>query len=175
VQAARAIAGRRTGREGADGWPTPIGGDRRLNACSAAQVLHGDGPMQTLDGIHVLLVEDHSDSRDIMKMVMEYQGALVVPAPDAKTALRFLATLRPDVLVTDISMPGQDGVELLHEARARGVLDGVPTVAVSAFAPSDKRALEAGFDAYLQKPVDPNQLCTTVQALAHRRKLPGQQ
>jgi CheY-like chemotaxis protein len=130
--------------------------------------------MQPLDGIHVLLVEDHSDSRDIMKMVMEYQGALVVPAPNAKHALAILTTLTPDVLITDISMPGQDGVELVREARERGLLENVPTLAVSAFSPNDKRAREAGFDAYLQKPVDPNQLCTTVQALAHRRKLPGQ-
>lgn len=122
----------------------------------------------------MLLVEDHTDSRDIMKMVMEYQGALVVPAPDATTALSYLTTLKPDVLVTDISMPGQDGIELLREARARGLVEGLLTLAVSASAANAQRAREAGFDAYLQKPVEPNQLCTTVQALARRRKPPGQ-
>jgi CheY-like chemotaxis protein len=129
--------------------------------------------MQTLDGIHVLLVEDHSDSREVMKMVMEYQGALVVPVPDANSALAVLATLKPDVLVTDIAMPEKTGIELVAEARNRGLLEGVPTLAVSA-ALSDKRAQPGTFDAYLQKPVDPTQLCTTVQALARRRRPPSQ-
>jgi len=128
--------------------------------------------MQTLDGIHVLLVEDDGDSREIMKIVMEYQGALVLSVPDAESALAAMTTLKPDVLVTDISMPDRDGIVLIREARERGVLDGVPTLAVSALAPNHPRAKEGGFDAYLQKPVDPNELCGTVQALARRRKPP---
>ena len=131
-----------------------------------------DPLIQTLDGVHVLLVEDHADSRDIMRMVMEYQGAVVVPVADAKSALAALTTLKPDVLVTDISMPEQDGIALIREARERGILDGVPTLAVSAFAPNDERARGAGFDAYLRKPPDPNELCSTVQALAQRKKPP---
>jgi CheY-like chemotaxis protein len=130
--------------------------------------------MQTLDGVHVLLVDDDFDSREVMKMILGYQGALVVPAADAKSALAILATFKPDVFITDISMPDQDGTSLVREARENGRLDDVPTLAVSAFSPNDEPARNGEFDAYLQKPVDPNELCTTVQALAHRKKPPSQ-
>jgi CheY-like chemotaxis protein len=106
--------------------------------------------MQALSGGHVLLVEDHADSRDIMKVVMEYQGALVVPVPDAKSALAAMRTLKPDVLVTDISMPEEDGIALIREAREEGILEGVPTLAVSAFSPNDNRAREEGVAAVIR-------------------------
>ena len=125
--------------------------------------------MQTLDGVHLLLVEDDPDSREIMKLVMEYQGALVLAVPDAKAALAVLAAMRPDALVTDISMPQQDGVDLVREARQHGLLEQVPTLAVTAFSFSEAQLRDAGFDAYLRKPVDPNKLCQTVQELVRRR------
>ena len=128
--------------------------------------------MQPLTGIHVLLVDDDPDAREIMQLVMEYQGALVLGAPDAKSALGQLATLKPDVLVSDINMPGHDGFWLLEEARRLDRLDGVPTLAVTALALTPQQLKEAGFNAYLRKPVDPNELCNTVQALARRRNPP---
>ena len=107
-----------------------------------------------------------------MQLVMEYQGALVLGAPDAKSALGQLATLKPDVLVSDINMPGHDGFWLLEEARRLDRLDGVPTLAVTALALTPQQLKEAGFNAYLRKPVDPNELFNTVQALARRRNPP---
>lgn len=126
--------------------------------------------MQTLDGVHILLVDDDPDSREVMKLVMEYQGGLVVAVANTKTALAVLATMKPDALVTDIAMPEEDGFALVREARQRGVLDGVPTLALTAFTFSQAQVREAGFDAYLRKPVDPNKLCTTVQELVRRRR-----
>ena len=131
--------------------------------------------MQTLDGIHILLVQDEPDNREVMKLVMEYQGGFVVAVPDAESALAVLATMKPDALITDLSMPKQDGAAFVEDARQRGLLDGVPTLAVTAFTFSKAQLRELGFDAYLRKPVDPNGLCTTVQALARRRPVPGQQ
>ena len=127
--------------------------------------------MQTLDGVHVLLVDDNADTLELFTKVMTYQGALVIPVTNAKAALNTLTALRADVLITDITMPEHDGFWLLREARNQGVLKGIPVLAVTALGPQHARRLdEAGFDAHLFKPVDPNELCTTVQALARGRK-----
>ena len=126
--------------------------------------------MQPLAGIHVLLVDDDGDAREIMQPIMEYQGALVIVAPSAKAALIVMETMKPNVLVSDINMPEHDGFWLLGEACGRGWLDGVATLAVSALDLAPKEMTDAGFDSYLRKPVDPNVLCNSVQALARARK-----
>jgi CheY-like chemotaxis protein len=126
--------------------------------------------MQPLAGIHVVLVEDDPDARTVMQLIMEYQGALVLPAGDSKSALEMLATVKPDVLVSDISMPDHDGFWLLNEARRLGRLTGVPTLAVTALDLDPAELRDGGFDAGLRKPVDPNALCNSVQALARGRK-----
>ena len=126
--------------------------------------------MQPLAGVHVLLVDDDDDSRDIMRTIMEYQGALVIVATSAKAALIVMETMKPDVLVSDINMPEHDGFWLLGEAHKRGWLDGVATLAVTALDFTAQQMTDAGFDSYLRKPVDPNMLCNTVQALARGRK-----
>src|SRR4051794_2013967 len=125
--------------------------------------------MQPLSGVHVLLVDDDADARAVMQMVMEYQGALVIPATDAKSALGLLDTVKPDVLVSDINMPEHDGFWLLQEARRLARLDGVPALAVTGLELTPKEIEAAGFHGYLRKPVDPNMLCNTVHALARRR------
>jgi CheY-like chemotaxis protein len=130
---------------------------------------------QTLDGIHVLLVEDDADAREVMKLIMEYQGALVVDVDDAKSALAIMATMRPDVLVTDISMPEHDGLWLVEQVRERDDLEDVPILAVTALQLGAQQIEKNGFNAYLRKPIDPNALCTTVQALARRRPPPNPQ
>lgn len=117
----------------------------------------------------MLLVDDDADARAVMQMVMEYQGALVIPATDAKSALGLLDTVKPDVLVSDINMPEHDGFWLLQEARRLARLDGVPALAVTGLELTPKEIEAAGFHGYLRKPVDPNMLCNTVHALARRR------
>jgi CheY-like chemotaxis protein len=91
-----------------------------------------------------------------------------VAVPDAQCALSVLTDMRPDVLVSDISMPGHDGLWLLEAARGRGLLRGVPSLAVTGSGRERRRVLAAGFDAYLVKPVDADDLCTTVHALARQ-------
>jgi CheY-like chemotaxis protein len=74
-------------------------------------------PHRDLDGVHVLVVEDTDDSREVLRAVLEYCGALVTTAASAEEAKRVLDTIRPHVLVSDIAMP-DDGVELIREVKA---------------------------------------------------------
>jgi two-component system CheB/CheR fusion protein len=123
-----------------------------------------------LDGLRVVLVEDDADVRDVLQLTMEARGALVVPASDADMALAVLARMTPDILVSDIRMPRRDGWWLVQEARGRGHLEGVPTLAVTGFDVKLQQMDAGGFDEYLRKPVDGDHLCRTVQRLARERK-----
>jgi CheY-like chemotaxis protein len=128
-------------------------------------------PPGLLDGVHVLLVEDERDARELMTAVLEYAGALVTVAPSARAGLTVLETVRPDVLVSDIRMPGADGFWLIRRVRARPATRDLPALAVTALSSRDdrKHALDEGFQAHLAKPVDPWELCRVVADLAGRR------
>jgi CheY-like chemotaxis protein len=78
-----------------------------------------------LNGIQVLLVDDDEDLLEIMQLILESQGALVISTSNAEAALAALATMKPDVLALDIRMPRRDGWSLLNEARSRGHLEGL--------------------------------------------------
>ena len=117
-----------------------------------------------LDGTTVLVVEDDDDTREVIRAMLELCGAKVLVAESAKTGLDAYLKDRPDAIVSDIAMPGEDGYWLVREvARHRNTRD-VPAVAVTAFAGQHPRdmALAAGFRAHLAKPVDPDVLCRTV-------------
>jgi CheY-like chemotaxis protein len=121
-----------------------------------------------LEGIVVVAVEDDPDALEMLKLMMEHDGAVVIAASDANRALDTLRRVRPTVLVSDVSMPQHDGSWLVAEARRSGLLDDVPTLAVTALMMTPQQVREAGFDAHLLKPVDPMVLCETVGALARR-------
>jgi CheY-like chemotaxis protein len=133
----------------------------------------GELPSDTLKGIHVLLVEDDDDSRGLLETVLRYCGALVTAVASAREAMRTIERVTPDVLLSDISMPDQDGYWLIRAIRAlppdRG--GAVPAIAVTAFAhPHDVgRTLGAGYQAHLRKPIDPWELADTVASLAGHR------
>jgi CheY-like chemotaxis protein len=97
--------------------------------------------LRDLAGVHVLVVEDTDDSREVLKVVLEYCGALVTTAESAEKAKRILETIRPHVLVTDIAMP-DDGLELIREVKAVAETKGIhiPAIAITAY--RDRR--EAG-------------------------------
>ena len=135
---------------------------------AASGLLSVRGMPTLLDGIVVVVVEDDPDSRDLLTAVMAQRGAVVVPASDATSALEMLTQVRPNVLVTDMSMPDRDGWWLMHEARTQGLLIGVGTVAVTAVSLTPQQVRDAGFDVYLRKPIDPALLCARVHAVAHR-------
>ena len=122
-----------------------------------------------LAGVHVLIVEDTDDSREVLRVVLEYCGALVTTAESAEKAKRILATLRPHVLVTDISMP-DDGLELIREVRTVAETKGVriPAIAITAYQGRREELLAEGFVELLEKPLDPMLLCGVVRRHAQR-------
>jgi CheY-like chemotaxis protein len=129
-------------------------------------------PSELLVGVHVLVVDDNADARELFKTILEYAGALVSVASSAEQAVRFFDHVVPDVLVSDISMPGRDGYWLIRELRGRDPArgGGVPAVAVTAISEHGARqTITAGFQAHLRKPVDPWELSRVVETLARQR------
>ena len=125
-----------------------------------------------LSGLTVLLVDDDRDGRELACHLLSECAARVLVAGSAAEALALFESNRPDVLVSDIGMPGMDGFELLRRLRAMGQERGgrLPAIALTALARSEDRtrALHAGFVAHLSKPVEPPELLATVASAAGR-------
>jgi len=123
-----------------------------------------------LRGVSVLLVDDNEDILELSRRVLEERGAAVVTVNSVVAALAQLSAVRPQVLVSDISMPKLNGYDLIRTVRNDMRLDEqmLPAVAMSAFArPVDQqRALQAGYQAYVIKPLQPHLLIRAVARLA---------
>ena len=117
-----------------------------------------EGGLMPLHGLHVMLVEDNLDARNIIRRVLEHCGAEVTAAETARGALRRLRAMpgRPHVLVSDIALPAQDGYWLLRQVRALGRLATLPAIAITAHRHEYDReeTIAAGFQEYFQKPLD---------------------
>ncbi len=118
-----------------------------------------------LHGRTVLVVEDHDDARELIVGVLEGAGARVLSASTAQEAIDRATDVRPDVLVADLGLPGEDGYALL--ARIRKMSPEIPALALTAYARATDRdrALAAGFQQHIIKPVDPKQLVQLIVAL----------
>jgi CheY-like chemotaxis protein len=114
--------------------------------------------MKRFHGLVILVVEDDPDARDLMQAILEQRGARVYAAERVSVALDLFETVSPDIVISDIAMPDEDGFALVEQLRARPAERGglTPVIAVSAFSSkSDRaRAFAVGFDRYLNKPVD---------------------
>lgn len=123
-----------------------------------------------LSGIKVLAVDDEPDARHLIRRVLSECGAEVILAESADEAVRHVEQAHPDVIVSDIGMPGRDGYDLIRQVRERFGAKVLPAVALTAFARSEdrKRALLAGFQTHVAKPVDPAELVAVVASLAGR-------
>lgn len=125
-----------------------------------------------LQGVKVLVVDDEADARALVKRLLEDRGASVRAAGSVDEAMRLLTEEKPDVLISDIGMPGEDGYSLLRRVRALGVEQGgaVPAVALTAYARAEDRmkAILAGFQMHVSKPVEPAELLTMVASLSGR-------
>ncbi|MDQ3421410.1 MAG: ATP-binding protein, partial [Acidobacteriota bacterium] len=123
-----------------------------------------------LQGVSVLVVDDERDARELIRFLLEECHAEVMLAENAAEALEILRRSRPDVLLSDIGMPNQDGYALIRNVRELAASDGgdTPAAALTAFARSEdrRRALLAGYQSHVAKPVEPAELVTVVASLA---------
>ena len=126
----------------------------------------------SLSGLRVLIVDDEPDARVIISRLIEQTGAEVYACENAREALEMLERLRPDVLMSDIAMPGEDGYSLINRVRSLPPERGghTPAAALTAYAREDDRAkaLAAGYQTHIAKPVSPSQLVATIADLAGR-------
>ncbi len=128
--------------------------------------------LASLDGLRVMVVDDEADVRDLVATILRQSGASVVVARSVREALEAFETAAPDILVSDIEMPGEDGYSLMRKLRSGAIAAGhsIPAIALSAYAgPGDRmRALEAGFQLHVAKPVEPSELVAVLANLAQR-------
>lgn len=129
-----------------------------------------------LSGIRVLVVDDDADSRDFVAFVLEQDGACVFTVSSAFEALQTLPQVKPDVLVSDISMPEMDGYMLIHRVRTWTPEQGgqIPAIALTAFARNNDqhKALKAGFQMHLPKPLNPEELVAAIVKLVETKMSP---
>ena len=129
-------------------------------------------PETTLQGLRVLIVDDLADARELLSRLFREYSAAPIAVASAAAALEQIRKAPPDVLVSDISMPDEDGYSLISKVRALPAerLARIPAIAVTAFArPEDRnQAIRAGFQAHVSKPVDPAELIALVAGLSGR-------
>ncbi len=123
-----------------------------------------------LNDLRILVVDDNLGTRDAMAEMLSQMGANVAVAASASEAITAVEDFRPEVLLCDIAMPGEDGYSLIRRMRALGGGKSIPAVALTALAGEQdrRRALAAGFQMHLVKPVDIDQLTQAVAELSHR-------
>ena len=124
-----------------------------------------------LEGVHVFVVDDEPDARELLRAVLEDQGGKVTSFTSAEDALAALKTTKPTVLVCDIGMPKMDGYQLIRALRAEeSRRERIPALALTAFARAEdrKRSLAAGYQAHLAKPFDVGELILVVADLVGR-------
>ena len=133
-------------------------------------VVDSSGNSPSLKGLRVLIVDDELDARELVTTMLEHCGAEVKAAVSADEALEYLENWKPGVLIADIGMPGEDGYALIEKVRSLSLERGgrVPALALTAYArPEDRaRALSAGYQVHLSKPVNRFELASAVASLA---------
>src|SRR5207249_1368445 len=139
-------------------------------ASPAVEIARTTPGLSALDRLRVLVVEDEPDAREFLTTLLTRFGADVIPAGSAREALAGLESGRPDVLVTDLVMPDEDGFSLIQKVRTMERAGGprLPAIAVTALATTEERqkAMAAGFDVHLAKPVEPIDVVTAVARAA---------
>ncbi|HSK70589.1 MAG TPA: ATP-binding protein, partial [Pyrinomonadaceae bacterium] len=150
------------------------GENRRVHPSSSGNVAFDYQP--ELNGIKVLAVDDEPDARGLLTVVLEQCGADVKTCGSASEALKLLKKYKPDILISDIGMPGEDGYSLIKKVREMetGNERRIPAVALTAFARVEDRlqALSAGYNMHVPKPVEPAELALVIASLTVGIKKP---
>jgi signal transduction histidine kinase/ActR/RegA family two-component response regulator len=125
-----------------------------------------------LADLRILVVDDDPDTRELVTVILQRAGADVAGAGSTDEALRHADERAPDVVVSDLAMPARDGYALLRALHGRGLARGLVTIALTAHARREdrERALGAGYDAYVTKPVEPAALAALVKELVEKRR-----
>jgi CheY-like chemotaxis protein len=128
------------------------------------------GSSPSLEGLRILVVDDEADARELMTIILEERQAQVTTVASAAEAYATLEWFKPDLLISDIGMPGEDGYSLIRNVRlkeAREKLGWKPAIALTAHARVEDRlrALSAGFQAHVAKPVEPAELVAVIASL----------
>jgi CheY-like chemotaxis protein len=121
-----------------------------------------------LSGVRILVVDDQVDARELMSTILHMQAADIRTADSMAEALKILSLWQPDIVISDIAMPGGDGYELIRRMRISGYT--MPAISLTAHAGAEDRirALTAGFQMHLPKPVEPHELVISVANLTGR-------
>lgn len=124
-----------------------------------------------LDGLHTLIVDDEADSRDLLATILTLNGAQVTAAANVVEAVEKFQSLKPDLIISDIGMPGEDGFSLIKKLKAFNEQQKhkIPAIALTAYASHSDRLkiLSAGFQMHLAKPIDPEELVVVIANLAN--------
>jgi signal transduction histidine kinase/CheY-like chemotaxis protein len=152
--------------------PDATGTLPRRHPTSGGDGLSFDCP-PSLEGLRVLVVDDEPDTRRLLRTVLERCGTEVTTAASAAEALASFTQSKPDIIISDIGMPGEDGYELIGKLRAAEAGSGggrTPAIALTAYARVEDRvrALNAGFQVHVPKPIEPVELLAVVASLAGR-------
>ena len=125
-----------------------------------------------LTGVKVLVLDDELDARELVRQMLVQVNAEVITASGAAEAMHLLQTHRPDVMVSDIGMPGEDGYQFIRDVRRLGPTQGgmTPAIALTAYARTEDRtrAMRAGFQVHVPKPVEPPELVAAIGGLVGR-------
>ena len=125
-----------------------------------------NGNVPSLAGLTLLVVEDEVDSREMLTLILKHHGAKIITADSVQQALILYEQYKPDILISDISMPTEDGYSLIQQIRHQKNSD-IPAIALTAFAREEdkQQAIEAGFDLHLPKPIDSVELIKFISQL----------
>jgi len=128
-----------------------------------------------LHGIRVLVVDDAADTREMLRVVLERFGADVTTAASARETLDVLPAWQPNVLVSDIGMPEEDGYSLIRKVRALSAEKGgdIPAIALTGYVRVEERmrTLDAGYQMFVPKPVEVGELATIIAGLIGRAEM----
>jgi len=125
-----------------------------------------------LENVDVLVVDDDAETREVLKVVLGFEGARVTTAPSVADAVAAIERRWPDVLVSDIGMPGEDGYDLIRRVRRLEAVRGrhIPAIALTAYAAAEdrRRTLHAGYDTHVAKPVEASAFAPLIASLLPR-------